>query len=148
MNPNRFRASSRGLRYRTLAGVCGMLALVLSGCATAPRGEDALVVERAQARWDAVVAGDLETAYAYYTPGYRSTHSVIDYALKVRTARVKWTSAEYLRHDCAEDRCTVVFSLDYRVAAPVPGMKVWDSKSTVEDTWVRTRGEWWYLPEK
>lgn len=120
--------------------------LMLAACATAPKTD--LVVERAQARWDALIAGDLETAYSYYSPGFRSTNSLIDFGVAMRLRKVQWTSAAYREHLCEGDRCVVTFDLGYRVRRPVPGLSVWNGKDVVEDTWVRTGGKWWYLPNK
>jgi hypothetical protein len=121
--------------------------LTLSACATLEPQTEA-VVERAQAHWDAVLAGDLETAYTYYSPGFRSSHSLIDYGVAMRTRRVNWTAATYKDHECEESRCTVRFDGVYRVIKPVPGLSEWESKALIEDTWVKVDGEWWYLPEK
>ncbi|MEE4216673.1 MAG: hypothetical protein V2I48_03625 [Xanthomonadales bacterium] len=120
----------------------------LSACATTPASESDIVIERAQARWDALTAGDLETAYTYYSPGYRSAHSLIDFGVSMRMRRVRWTEATYLDHSCEESRCLVRFDLGFKVANPVPGLSVYESTSKVEDTWIKTNGQWWYLPEK
>lgn len=120
--------------------------LALGGCAMAPKTDP--VVERAQARWNALVAGDLETAYSYFSPGYRSTTSLIDYGVTMRTRPVKWTSAAYKDHSCEGSRCIVRFDIGFQVPRPVPGMKIWNGKDVVEDTWVQTEGQWWYLPVK
>jgi hypothetical protein len=122
--------------------------LLLSACAMTPASDDERVVERAQARWDAIIAGDVETAYEFFSPGYRSTHSLIDFAVGERVRRVKRTSAEYLEHQCEETRCLVTFKLGFIVHKPVPGMIDYSSSSKVEDTWIKTNGEWWYLPKK
>jgi len=47
----------------------GMIAL-LAACSD-PRPAAEVVEERAQARWEAMVARDFQTAWEYYTPGYR-----------------------------------------------------------------------------
>ena len=123
-----------------------LLLALLAGCAALPGGGEDVVVERAKARWDAVIAGDYETAYPYYTPGFRSATSLVDYGIALRTRRVRWTSAEYKDHECEENRCTVRFMIGYRVNAPVPGMSTYNGEQAVEDTWIRTGGQWWYLP--
>lgn len=121
--------------------------LTLAACATtAPKTDP--VVQRAQARWDALVAGDLETAYSYFSPGYRSTTSLIDFGVTMRTRPVRWTGATYKDHSCEERRCVVRFDIEFQVPRPVPGLKVWKGSDVVEDSWVQTGGQWWYLPVK
>lgn len=122
----------------------------LAACATTPGASDTdkLIPERVQARWDALLAGDLETAYSYYSPGYRSTMSLLDFALSLSTRRVKWTSAEYLEHRCEEQRCAVTLKIGYSVAQPLPGVGVYDSYNVRDETWINTDGQWWYLPKQ
>ena len=122
--------------------------LLLTACASAPRDEGQVLIERAQERWDALIAGDLETAYGFFSPGYRSAHSLIDFGVSMRTRRVMWTSAEYVEHQCEEARCIVTFDVGFRVHHPVPGLKVYDSSEKQRETWIRTEGQWWYLPSK
>jgi hypothetical protein len=119
--------------------------MLLSACASNQPARPA-VVERAEARWEAVVTGDLESAYEYYSPGFRSANSLIDFGVSIRTRKVKWTSAEYLDHSCEANRCTVNFNIGFMVMNPVPGASVFNGKENVKDTWVRTSGQWWYLP--
>ena len=134
--------------FRRLAQLLPTVAavLVLAACAATPKTD--AVVERAQARWDALIAGDLETAYTYYSPGYRSGVSLIDFGVEMRMRKVRWTSATYKRHDCESDRCEVYFDVGFRVPRPVPGLTVYDGRDEVEDTWIRSDGQWWYLPKK
>jgi hypothetical protein len=132
---------------RWIAGMV-VLAVMLGGCASSPKSDDEIVIERAQARWDAVAAGDLETAYTYFPPGYRSSHSLIDYGVSQRVRKVHYTSATYRDHECEGSRCLVKFSVGFKVMNPVPGMSVYDSSSLIEDTWIKTDGQWWYLPKK
>lgn len=128
--------------------------MLISACAsnavvteTAKSDED-IVVERAEARWAAMLNRDLETAYSYYSPGYRSTMSVSDFVFKQRTRRVKWETAEYLDHSCTERSCKVKFKTGFRVDKAVPGMDVYRGYDEVEETWVKPDDEWWYVPPK
>ena len=121
--------------------------LFLSACAATQSGEHA-VVKRAEARWDAMVSKEIEEAYPYYSPGYRSANSLIDLGVVTRMRRIQWTSAEYVSHNCEESRCTVRFRIGFRVSNPVPGLKVYDGTEVVEDTWIKSQGQWWYLPNK
>jgi len=130
-----------------------LLALMLTGalltaCATAPGGSGKRIAERAQARWDALLAGDFETAYGFYSPGYRSSTSIFDLAFEIRSRRVHWTSAQYKEHSCLENSCTLIFDVGYTVNRPVPGFNKWDGSDVLEEKWVKTNGQWWYLPKK
>lgn len=125
------------------------LCLLLAACATTSGpGRDGLVPERAQARWDALLAGDYATAYAYASPGYRSGTSLTDFEIEERTRRVRYTSAEVKEHACAESLCTVKLFLGYTVVRPVAGVPEWDSGGLVEERWIFSDGNWWFLPEK
>ncbi len=122
---------------------------VLSGCAgTGSHSAQESIENRAQKRWDALLGGDYETAYSYYSPGYRSSVSVVDLEIGIRTRRVQWVSAEYMEHSCDERVCTVKFKLGNKVVRVVVGMPVWESFKTIDEKWVKTEDQWWYLPKK
>jgi len=142
--------SSRWARKPASSLVITLSVLILSACSgptTKPDDPGKVIVERAQNRWDALLAGDYESAYEYYSPGYRSTKSLIDFAIDIRTRRVRWTSAEYVDHSCNENACTVNFRVGFVVNKPVQGMDKWESGSVIEDKWVKTQSQWWYLPK-
>ena len=128
-----------------LALIC--LSVLLVACAGAPKSETDVVESRAKARWEALLGGDLEAAYSYLSPGTRSAMSVIDYGIQQRMRRVKWTSADYLSHECDGPRCSVKFTVGYSVANAVPGVAVFEHHAEHEETWIMIQGEWWYLPE-
>lgn len=123
-----------------------LLMVLLTACAGTGKKTPG-IEQRAQARWDAVLNRDLDSAYQYFSPGYRSAHSRVDYEVALRMRRVAWTSAEVLESSCEADACTVSVNVGYRVAQPVPGVPKWESKSIVKERWVRTQGEWWYVPD-
>jgi hypothetical protein len=128
--------------------------LVLSACATtnsnsdtAPTSND-VASDRAQLRWDSIFARDYDTAYSLYTPGYRSSTSRVDFEISIRLRRVKWTSAENLGQECSENRCVITFNLGYTVDKPVPGLDSFDGSNVIDETWIKSDGEWWYVPPK
>jgi hypothetical protein len=126
-----------------------LIAMLLSGCATTPTAtpED-VVKERAEARWAALLSRDYPAAYSFYSPGYRSTIKVTDFEFEIRLRRVRWTSAEYQTHECEGNTCKVSFKVGYTVNSPVPGIKTWNSYDYIDDQWIKTGGEWWFLPEE
>jgi hypothetical protein len=122
---------------------------MLAGCASTLRDSRAEAIpERAQARWDALISGDYAAAYAFTTPGYRSSNSLTDFEIEVRSRRIQYIGAEYREHRCEDAVCTVKISVDYRVVRPVTGVPEWKSSSVVEDRWIYSAGEWWFLPQK
>lgn len=141
----------QGLRRPTLLLALIITAIFLSACASntpVAKSTDEIIVDRSQSRWAALLAGDFETAYSYYSPGYRSTRSVVDFAIDYKSRKVKWTSAEYKEHSCMENTCTVRFVAGFMVPKPVPGLDKYEGASPVEEKWVKTEGQWWYFDDK
>jgi len=128
-------------------GVLALAVLALSACASSPAARDKTIQQRAQARWDALLAGDYETAYTYLSPGYRSATSVADFEINLRTRRVQYVSAEYKGHRCEEAACSVQIRVGFKVVRPLAGMSEWKSTSLLEERWIYSNGNWWYLPE-
>jgi hypothetical protein len=137
---------SRAMRLCRTFVTISLIALLSACAATQPAGGDAK--SRAQERWDALLSGDLDTAYALYSPGYRSSHSRVDFEIDLRSRRVRWTGAKVLEASCEADLCTVESKVDYKVNQPVPGVPEWKSSEQIEERWVRVDGQWWFFPEK
>ena len=143
MNSLSTQRASRGLEThganripRRLAA--GLLVSVLVGCAAvAPRAADAVVKERAQARWDALVKGDLNAAYGYLSPGSRSVLTAADYANGIR--RGFWKSAVVDKVECrSAQSCDVSATIEYEYM----GLR---TKTPLKESWIRDGSEWWYL---
>jgi len=132
-----------------LALALTLAALALVACATtgSPAARDKLVQERAQARWDALLARDFATAYDFASPGYRSSASVADFEIGFRSRRVQYVSAEFQGLDCEEAACTVHIFVGYKVDKPMTGVPEWKSTSVIEERWIHTGGNWWFVPE-
>ena len=137
-----------GVLKLALAGLLSMLAACATTTTGQPPTEDDIVVQRAKARWEALLSGDYETAYTYYSPGYRSTMSVVDFTIGQRLRRVAWTSAEYKEHNCEASVCKVKFNAGYKVNNPVPGVDVFEDVTVVENTWIKSDGAWWFVPKE
>lgn len=139
-------STQQALFGRTLQGVngvpgrlaAGVLAVVLVSCAgVAPRSDDAVVKQRAQARWDALVKGDFNAAYGYFSPGSRSVMSATDYASSLR--RGFWKSAVVDKVECGSAQsCDVSATIEYEYM----GLR---TKTPLRESWIRDGSEWWYL---
>ena len=138
-------AAKAGTAVRLLAVV--MMVSFVAACASTAK-QDTGIKQRAQARWDAVLSGDYDAAYSFYSPGYRSSTSRVDFEIGMRVRRVRWTTAEVLESSCTADACTLTTKMGYTVARPVPGLSEWKNSSEITERWIRTDGEWWYVPEE
>ena len=137
------------MNIRSLCCIFGMAALLAACSDTEPPREPAeIVAERAQARWDARVRQDFETAWTFYTPGFRQQLPVEAFAYEMAIRPVKWTAAEFLQVDCPEGapRCEVQARVSYQAPAGIPGVGTLKSKSVVKEIWLQIEGKWWYSP--
>ena len=107
---------------------------------TPAKAEDAVRV-RAQQRWDWLVTGKYEDAYGYTTPAFRGLNTAQNYRNRFGTG-ASWTGARVQSVECATpERCTVQVAVDTRVVAR--GFRDPITTSVVE-TWLLERGQWWY----
>lgn len=121
--------------------------LLLAGCAlNTPRSPEDAVTERAKARWEAILADDVEAAYSLYSPGYRSAVSQRQLAQKLAAQRVRWQEAEFQEIACEEDICHPEFKITYEYRMPVRGVGVMSSSRTISEDWIRDDGKWYYVP--
>lgn len=112
---------------------------LLVACSAPPTGSPLRVEEevrvRAQQRWDALVAGDVEKAYGFLSPGARQARSLGTYSAVIRKGF--WSKAVVERVDCPSPSvCKATVSVEYlfrgsRVASPV------------SEDWVLADGQWW-----
>jgi hypothetical protein len=121
--------------------------LLLSGCATTQTPTES-IEQRAMGRWDALLSGDVEAAYEYLSPGYRSSVSLLQYHRTLLLSKVKWTGAKYIKGDCEETVCNVKISLSFNVYGAVPGVSTFPSKQSIGESWVLFDGTWYLVPKK
>ena len=127
-----------------LAVACGVL--IMSACATVVSPE-IKIEDRVNARWKALLSDDLAGAYEFLSPGFRSGVTSVQYQRSLLLKKVRWTSADYLSSECGEDTCNVKVSLGYKLYGAVPGVKSFAGKQSVEESWVKADGQWYYVPE-
>lgn len=115
-----------------------LLAALVAGCATSPppRPAQEIVKDRAQARWNALVQGDVKAAYEFFSPGSRITMSLADFASGIRVGF--WKEVAVDKVECDADRCEVSTTIEYEFR----GSRI---KTPNRETWVRDGSDWWYL---
>jgi hypothetical protein len=136
--------SRHACRVLATAGV-----MVLAACATPPGGPgtasqgpsagapQAMVTARAKARWDAMVKGDLDTAYGYMSPASRQVTSLEKY--KANTRREGFRDAKIDSVACEADSCMVKLSVTY----DHPRMK--GITTPILESWIIDGGQAWYV---
>ena len=126
----------------------GAVAFLFTACATISTTPEDAVTERAQQRWDTLLEGDIEGAYEYFSPGYRTGYSLLDFQRKLILMRMKWTGANVIESNCSSNSCKVRISVDYKVYGALPGVSEFKGNSLVEEDWILVDRQWYLLPEK
>jgi hypothetical protein len=110
---------------------------VAAGCATLDsRPAPEVVKERAQARANAIIAGDTRAAYGYFTPAARKTLKYEDYVSSVKAGF--WKAVTVEKVECEKpDVCTVGLKVEYERK----GARI---KSPLRETWIQEGKDWWY----
>lgn len=128
---------------------------LLAGCATSPgpravdeRPREEVVAERAQSRWDLLVAGRFIEAYAFLTPGARQLRSAERYEAELAGRPVKWTGAKVLETSCEAEfpACEVRVEVGFKVRSSLTGVGWLESRSILEERWIGLDGEWFHAP--
>jgi len=125
--------------------VCTLL--LLSACATSTHTESS-IEDRANARWAALLSGDLAGAYEFLSPGYRSSVSSLQYQRSILLKKVAWKSADYIESACEETTCKVKMNVGFSVYGAVPGVKSYNGTQKVEESWILVDGQWYFVPKK
>lgn len=101
--------------------------------------------ERVLARWDYLIERDFEAAWEYFSPGYRQTHPVTEFAGDMGRRPIRWHEAELAAIDCPEDDlCDVRVRVVYSVTNAPQGMSRMRIPMVLDERWVRLEGQWWY----
>ncbi len=118
-----FSAATVAKRRQYAKRWIGALAvLALAGCATvggpgtltkdsSPDVKREAVAARAQGRWDALIKGDLNAAYAYLSPATRATTPLDVYKAKHKVGLYRKIKVDSV--DCEGAVCTVKLTLTY-----------------------------------
>jgi hypothetical protein len=122
----------------------GLAAVVMWGCASlsgsSPAAEkEAAVAERAKARWEALIKGDLPAAYAYQSPASRDTVPLAAYEAKMNAAVVVYRAVKVDKVECEAEACKVTVTLTY------DHQKFKGVTTPVVESWIIDQGKAWYV---
>ena len=110
-----------GVKIRALTRALGRLSCValgvgLAACASIsmdspPEAKQKLVAERAQARWDLLIKGDVDGAYQYLSVGSKAGTPLGLYKGKIKLGL--WRQAKVDKVDCEAEVCKVWMLVTY-----------------------------------
>jgi hypothetical protein len=118
---------------------------ILAGCAglggldvNAPADQKAQQVrERANERWRALIAGDMERAYGYLSPASRQVTTLAEYRAKVNPAMYRDVRIDEVK--CQAEVCMVrvLLTYDHRLMKGIT--------TPLQESWILERGRFWYV---
>jgi hypothetical protein len=114
----------------------------LAGCAgigvdSSPEAKQKVVAERAQARWQLLIKGDLAGAYEFMSAGSKAAMPLDVYKAKMRPGY--WRAANVEKVDCVAEVCSVVMELVYD-RKQMKGIQ-----TPSNETWIIEKGSAWYV---
>jgi predicted small secreted protein len=122
-----------------------LLAASVAGCASmsgggkdlAPEAKQALVTERINARWDALIKGDLDQAYTFLSAGSREAMPLELYKVKIKPGM--WRAVKVDSMQCEAEICQAKMTLtyDHRMMKGI--------QTPFEETWILEKGNAWYV---
>ena len=124
---------------------------VVAGCATMgggltkdtpPEVKAAAVKERSSARWEALIRGDKDAAYAYLSPGTRTMISLEQY--RGRAQAINFTAAQVEKVECDAETCQVGLMLTYDYLPAKGSTRAKGVTTYVQETWVLEDGQAWF----
>jgi hypothetical protein len=148
-----FRTGGVAKRRQYAGSWIGAVAvLALAGCATVggpatlskespPEVKREAVAARAQGRWDALIKGDLNAAYAYLSPATRATTPLDVYKAKHKVGLYRKIKVDSV--DCEGAVCTVKLTLTYDYKRRFKGIE-----TPLVEHWVIEDGQAWLVEAK
>jgi hypothetical protein len=137
-------------RWIWRAGIAA--SLMVAGCATTgggltkdspPEAKAAVVKERSNARWTALIKGDTDAAYAYLSAGTRELISLEQYRGRMKTGGFRAVQIEKV--DCETETCQVGLVLTYDFAQMKGGGSAKGITTYLQETWVLEKGQAWFV---
>lgn len=131
-------------RLAALFAAGAVATMALGGCAvfgiskdSDPAAKQKVVAQRAEARWQSLIKGDLDAAYAYLSEGSKATTPLEVYKSKIRPGR--WRQAKVEKVECEAEVCTVELqiTMDHRLMKGI--------QTPLNENWIIEKGTAWYV---
>jgi hypothetical protein len=134
-------------RLAALFAAGAVATMALSGCAgiagfgiskdSDPAAKQKVVAQRAEARWQSLIKGDLDAAYAYMSEGSKATTPLDVYKAKMRPGL--WRQAKVEKVECEAEVCKVELqiTLDHKLMKGI--------QTPLNESWIIEKGSAWYV---
>jgi len=137
--------TSRRWRHGEAALLAVVVAASLAGCASmagggkdlTPDARKALVTQRINARWAALIKGDLDQAYTFMSAGSQEALPLNVY--KVKTKPGLWRAVRIDSMECEPEICQVKMTLTY------DHQMIKGVQTPFQETWILEKGNAWYV---
>jgi hypothetical protein len=136
-------------RAVVLPVVLVLAAVAVAGCASARMDglskdspaevKQAAVGKRAAERWQALIRGDYQGAYAYFSAASREVYPAADFA--ARMSKIAYRGISVDKVECEAEVCTVSLTLKY----DPPGLRMTNVPTPLQENWIIERGQAWFV---
>jgi hypothetical protein len=115
-----------------------------------PGSDEAQLSTRPIERWNHLIGGEIDRAWDYLSPGYRSTRNRVGYIEAMSNRPVEWIAADYHSHSCDENGrfCTVNLKVTFKVRSRQTGVGDVEAFSYLSERWVKSGDIWYHVPEE
>ena len=119
-----------------LGGCAGMAGFGISKDSD-PAAKQKVVAQRAEARWQSLIKGDLDAAYAYLSEGSKATTPLEVYKSKIRPGL--WRQARVEKVECEAEVCKVEVQItfDHKLMKGI--------QTPLNESWIIEKGSAWYV---
>lgn len=124
----------------------GLAGLLLASCNMGEKSST-IVSEQAQKRWDALIAGNLQSAYQYYSDSFKKTVPYEHFSHKVKGVGL-WSKAKVQKVTCNKENSSCEAEVKVTVAMRMRGIaKPIETSNTLKETWQKngTFSSWQYV---
>jgi hypothetical protein len=131
-------------RLAALFAAGAVATMALGGCAvfginkdSDPAAKQKVVAQRAEARWQSLIKGDLDAAYAYLSEGSKATTPLDVYKAKIRPGM--WRQAKVEKVECEAEVCKVEMQItfDHKLMKGI--------QTPLNESWIIEKGSAWYV---
>jgi hypothetical protein len=124
--------------------VLGLVLLALAGCGGPPPASQQPIEDRILARWQHMIDRDFDSAWEFYTPGFRQLNPRETFSVEMSARPVRWHAAELLDVECEQDRCIASLRVTVQPTAGPATLRHLHIPSETEETWLLLDGVWWF----